>query len=422
MLSISQKITFISYFFLLSCFILGCAQTPDEVKEDIAKINASKKEIKEYNESIIYKNVSQLKTDAKEDYSKDMGVLTFRGDVIIPDCKNVYLLEMKLNDEIYNNLESNMPLFLNFAGMESNNWENYIIAEKGISDKLLINNVLNNNIEDKTYSNRGYCFVEYSDLHISVNHSGWISINNYLNSDKHPYFLKIDGKIVDTYYFINDKEKKLNKEIELNNEKITLREIDDSFEKAVSLINACSSGLNLILHDARVVEEKETGTRMVVFRALNNYEGVYFDSNYITPQNSQITEGKSFVGYEMNQQIHTVGDKCNVALRESSYIVSKEIKKYSKVIDFDYALHMVEKTIPQDKITTLESAEFLYQIFYEGEEGQGWQYVYENPPSFYAAPVWKFIEKDRPNEMKATVYYVDAISGEVYSFYKACTP
>lgn len=402
---------------LLSFLLFGCAETPDEVKEDIARINALKKEMQEYNESITYKSVSQLKTDAKEDFSKDMGVLTFQGDVIIPDCKNVYLLEMKVNDEIFKNLETNMPLLMDFAGVESHNWENYIIAEEDSSDKLLINN-----IEDKSYSNRGYCFVENNNLHISVNHAGWININQKLNSDKHPYYLKFDGKTVDTFYFINDKEKMLAKEIELNNEKVTLRELDDSFEQAVCLINDCSAGLNLVLHDARIVEEKETGTRMVVFRALNNYEGVYFDSNYITPQNSQITKGKSFVGYEMNQQIHSVGDMCKVALRESSYIVSKEIKKYSKVIDFNYALHMIEKTIPQDKITTLESAEFLYQIFYKGEEGQSWEYAYENPPSFYATPVWKFIEKDRPSEMEVTVYYVDAISGEVYSFYKACTP
>lgn len=83
---------------------------------------------------------------------------------------------------------------------------------------------------------------------------------------------------------------------------------------------------------------------------------------------------------------------------------------------------MLENSLPKDKITVIESAELVYQIYYEGEGGQTWELAYENPPEFFAVPVWKFVEKERENEVEATVYYIDAVSGEVNSFYKSCTP
>lgn len=412
-----QKLYIIFQLCLISLFISGCAEVPAEVKGDIAKIKASQREKQEFSQSVTTKSLTELGEDAREDCSIDMGVLQFQGDIIIPNCENVYFLEMKVNDEIYKNIESNMPLLMQYAGVEGKDWKEYITQEKG-ADSISSGG----SIEDKMYDSRGYCFVDINNINFSINHIGWVSIIQSLEREKHPHFLNWDGVITDTYYFINNKEKNLDVEIELNGEKVSLRELYLNFEEGVDLINQCSPGLSLIPHDARIVEEKGTGSRMIVYRALNNYKGVCFDSNYIYPQNSQITGGKSFVGYEMNQHIHAAGDNCNIALRESSYIVIDEMKKYSKVLDFDSALRIIENTIPGDKITILESAELLYQIFYEGEEGQRWEYKYEEPPSFYAAPVWKFVEKDRPNETKATTYYVDAITGEVYSFYKACTP
>lgn len=401
----------------LSFLISGCAEAPDEVKKEIAEIQQAKEEQRELEKSLTFIHPFELQRDAQEHLSIDDGVFRFEGNVIVPECEDVYLLELGVNDEMFENLDKNMPLIMEYVGAKDKDWQNYITAENGV----------NGNAESaadtiKTFNDGGYCFLKVEDTIVEINQSGMLNINRKSGDEKHPYFLNVDGNIAETYSFINNREKSLNEEIELNGEKVTLGEINETFEESIELINSCSPDLNLILHDARIIEDNATNETMVVFRALNSYEGVCFDPNYIIPQDSEATGGKSFVGYEMNQQIHEVSDECNIALRETSYIVSGTKKKYNNVIDFDSALRIVEGTVPQDKITTIESAEFMYQIYYEGEEGQAWNYVYEKPPTFFATPVWKFVEQDRPSEMKATVYYVDAITGKIYSFYKACTP
>ncbi len=413
---IKGNIVVFFFIFAVSFVLSGCVEAPDEVKEEMKKINEAKKEQKEINKEIRFIEASELRNEAQEGLLMDYGVLRFQGDVVVPECENVYLLEMKVNDEIYKNLDENVLRIMEYIGIEENDWEKYITEEKGINESLGYNSATG-----KVYDDEGYCRVEIGENYISINRSGRISIDQGIKDKGHPYFLNA-GKIIENYYFINNRGKYLGKEIDLNGKKVTLQELEDSFEKGVKLINKCSPNLNLILHDVRVVEIEETKNIMLVIRALGSYRGVCFDSNYIFPQDSESMGGKSFVGFEMNQQIHEVEDVCKTSLRETSYIAKREMKEYNEVIDFESALHLIAKTAPKDKITTIESAEFVYQIYYEGEEGQAWNYSCQVPPVFFATPVWKFVEKDRSSEMKATVYYVDAVSGEIYSFYKSCTP
>lgn len=403
----------------LGAFILtGCVETPDEVKKEIIEINEAKKARQELKRNLRYVDVSELKQDGVEgNFTIDHGVFRFDGTVIIPKCEKAYLLELKVNDEIFENIDQNMLKIMKHIGTEGENWKDYIIDEDGV-DTAAQKDILT----DKAYGCKGFCSVKINDSNIFINQLGYLSINQKMTNGEHKYFLNGDNKIIDTYYFINDKDTTLNQVINLNGKNITLGRLNDSFENQVELINKCSPKLNLIIHDVRILEDQETNNTMAVFRALSSYKGICFDSDYILSQDSKISGGKSFVGFEMNQQMHNEEDRCSTSLRESSYLVTKEKKEIKKVIDFDSALNIIEKTVPQDKITTIESAEFIYQIYYEGEEGQAWSNVYENPPVFYAVPVWKFVEKDRPSETEATVYYVDAVTAEVRSFYEACTP
>lgn len=410
-----RMVYFFPYLLLFTAISSACAETPPEVKKEIEEIKEAKKERRELQRTLTYVHVSELQKDAQEMFSMDHGVFRFEGSVVVPECDNVYLLEMKANDEIFINIDRNVPFIMEHIGAGEDNWKEYITDESGTGKTKESDTAC-------SYDEKGYCFIEMNEIYISIKHSGGICIGREIQEEKHPNFLAVDGDILQTCYFVNNRESALNREIDLNGGKATLFELNNTFEKEMELINDCSPNLNLILHDARIIEDKETKETMVVFRALGSHKGVCFDSNYITPQDSEAMGGRSFVGFEMNQQIHKKEDNCETAVRETSYIVSEEKKKIDKVIDFGSALSLIEHTAPQDKLTTIESAEFMYQIYYEGEEGQGWNYICEQPPVFYAAPIWKFVEKDRPNEMKATVYYVDAVSGEVYSFYRACTP
>lgn len=398
---------------LFSFIIVGCAQAPYEVKEEIKKIKEARTDKRELKDDITYVKISDLGNESRAGYTADFGLLRFEGEVVVPECKNVYFLEMKVNDEIFHNLDHNMRLIMEFTGAEETDWEKYITEESGRDDEAAERNFCNS---------MGYCFLKTERADISIKQSGWMSIDYHVKNEEHPYFLGLDGEIVNICFFTGAQSENLEKEINLNGVKVTMGELTEQFERSVSLFNQCSPGINLKLHDARIIKDRETQKEMLVLRALSSYEGLSFDSNYIAAQDSQLTQGKSFLGFEMNQQIHQADDACKTSLRERSYIVSRKIKEYSNVIDFDSALHIIEQTVPRDKLTTIEYAEFLYQIFYQGEEGEGWEYNCEVFPDFYAAPVWKFVEKDRPDEMKATVYYVDAVTGEVHSFYKACTP
>lgn len=397
---------------LMFTFILsGCAETPEEVKKEIAEIERAKEEEKKLKEELVYVPVSELQKDGRKNFSMDHGTFRFDGSIVIPECEDVYLLEMKVNDGMFQNIDENMPLIMKHIGKEEVDWKQYIDRR--------------NDGSGNTYSEKGYCFVRIDDLEIDLDLPGWFSICKLKGKDEkfyHPYFLQGDAKMIDQYFLINDKETILDQEILLAGKKVTFRKLNDDFEKEMEFVNTLSPGLNLVPHDIRIYEDQETKDTTVVFRAQSNYKGIFFDANYIEPQDSKMTDGKSFVGFEMNQQMHHEGDRCFIVLREGSFIVSKEQKKLDKVIDFESALSLVEHTVPNDKITTIESAELMYQIYYEGDKGQNWELYYENPPAFYAAPVWRFVEKDRPHEVGLTVYYVDAVSGKVYSFYECCTP
>lgn len=390
----------------------GCAEAPDGVKKEIEEIKKAKEEKKRLEESLVFIEPSQLEKEAKENFSLDHGVFKFEGSVVAPKCENVYFLELKMNDEIFGDLDKNMPLLMEIAGEEKGNWKNYI-TEESYSRKRI-------NGEAKSYVEGAYCFTEMKNVGIAVVGVGGISIYLLENREEHPHYW--EGEIRKTYFLVNHKEKVVDEEIDLNGEKTALKTLNDVFEKNVSAINECSPNLNLISHDVRISVNSETGNTIAVFRALSNYKGVCFDPNYITTQDSDLTGGRSFVGFGLEQHMHYKGDNLCMMIIEDSYLVSKEKKKIDKVIDFESALSIVEHTVPQDRITVIESAELLYQMYYEGEEGQTWESSYEKPPVFYASPVWKFVEKERRCESEATVYYVDAVSGEILSFYQSCTP
>lgn len=411
-----KKIRAFYFIFVFTLTLGGCAEAPAEVKKEMLEIDRAREEQEALRQTITYVSPSELSKDAQEDFSVECGVFRFAGNVVIPECENVYLLELKVNNDILINIEKTVPIIMQYLGIEEMNWKTYITDERGLSESKK-----NEGGKEATYGPSGFCDLEINDTVISVHQSGWMSIYRVPKDENHPHYLRGDPQILNTFFINNNLDTFLAREVELNGETVKLDELYDIFESAVNLMNTCSPGLNVVLHDAMVVEDRETKNQMIVLRALNNYQGVSMDSNYIYPQESRLTGGKSFVGFEMSQQIHFVGDTCKFALRETSHVVTEEKKEYDKVIDFNSALHLIEEAVPQDKITTIESAEFMYQIFYEGEGGQVWQYVYENPPIFYATPVWKFVEKERPDERSVTVYYVNAVTGEVYSFYQACT-
>lgn len=311
-----------SCIFLMTLILSGCADTPDEVKQEITEIEKAKEEQRELKKSLTYVHASELQKDRRDNFSMNHGVLCFEGSVNIPDCENVYLLEMKVNDEIFKKIEKNMLLVMDQVGVDEKEWTKYIIAENGIDEK-------GGAATDKSYAERGYCSVEVDDFIITADQAGYLSINQVMENEDHTYFLK-NGKILRNYYFVNDEKKECNDKVDLPDKTVILETLKDMFEKKVELVNSCSPNLNLVVHDARICENTETKNKMVVFRALGGYKGVCFDPDYILSQEAKLMNGRSFVGFEMNQQIHEEEDACAIALRETSYIVSQEKKRLTK--------------------------------------------------------------------------------------------
>lgn len=293
------------YILLFICMILlafgisGCAETPEVVKKEIAEIERAKKEQKLLKKEIKYVSLGELQKEADENLTIKRGVFCFDGEVIVPKCENVYFLKMQANDEIFKNIDENMQRTMEHIGKSGKRWEDYIGGK--------------NSSEGRNYWEKGYCFVTLDSHSISVDQAGGFSIYENADRGKHPYFL--DDEVLDTVFFVNDREAKLEQKINLNNEEVTLRDLDAVFEKEVEFFNSCSPKLNLALHDVRIIKNNETKNTMAVFRALSNYDGVSFDPNYIMLQDSEASGGKSFVGFEMVQPMHEPGDTCSVNLR-----------------------------------------------------------------------------------------------------------
>lgn len=386
------------------------------VKKEIAEIKKAKQERQELEKNLTYVQPSKLIKDRKNDYFLDHGIFCFDGSVLVPDCKEVYLLKLEVNGNIIQNIDENMAKIFKTFGAEDENWKDHIEFANGVAGKKMDPSQIS-----KGYASQKTCSVLCKDTMVAMDQAGSLYIVKP-DTFEHPHYLT-DSKNIKNYFFVNDKEDPLDNTIVLDHKEVALRDLNTEFQKTVNLYNSCSPELNLALHDVKIMENVESGEAIAVFRALSNYKGVYFSPDYITFQDTRLTEGKSFVGFRMYQMFHSEEDLfCMRYLEETSYLISKEEKKVDKVIDFDSALNILEQTVPHDKLTTIESAEFLYQTYYEGEEGQQWEWICENAPEFYAFPVWRFVEKERTSEMQATVYYINAVTGKVYSFYETCLP
>lgn len=89
---------------------------------------------------------------------------------------------------------------------------------------------------------------------------------------------------------------------------------------------------------------------------------------------------------------------------------------HNEIISFEQAWECLNGKVETEEVVEIQRAELVYSIWYEVSEDTDadWTMELDQPPNMYATPVRRFTSYQSAN--MSSVYYVDAITGEVITY------
>ncbi|MGN1160521.1 MAG: hypothetical protein ACI4SE_10010 [Lachnospiraceae bacterium] len=424
------------------CFLSGCAEAPQEVLDEMHE-RENRAEIRENDGStdtldesgeevqsadtredtgeVVFIKVSDLAGSVSEHMEESRDNLVFDGTVTVPAVDRLYDLELEPCTSFYYNRETLIPELLAWFQLPCDNWQNEI--ETHVDADCGIYEGLREDASYDLYENQAFISVLSSHRRIDINRGGSLVLTNELevNMERlgtdHVWPWSEVPQQYEVWHLWNHEMPET--EVVLGEESVSLQELCLDFEQAVELYNSMDEELGLRLYNAVYYEMENRGS-CVLMQALQSYKGVCFDPTEV-PGNIVDGSGRSYLGGRLKGLYHVSGDRCFIALHRS-YVPVKELAVYDEVISFESALNLLQDRLGDHYMAVLEEADLFYLRYYYGENGNSWIYYEEEPITVYAHPYWRFVERmeGKDTAMSRTVFYVDAISGEVKCFYENC--
>lgn len=411
--------------YALLILLAGCAKVPEEVLDEINDTENWQEVtevLEQTDEGIVYTKVSELSESVPEYMTTTIGNLSFDGTITVPDTDCLYDLRLVANTSFYDNRDTLIPDILAWYQIpyEDENIEIECWVDHGSETYIGLQG-------EETPDDIPGDFIQVliSDLHIGVHSDGtmvWVNrwgIDREYQGINHFWHENVEVEAYETWHLWNHEIPEI--EIVFNEEHVSLQELYDDFSQVVELYNRQNDSLGFQIYSASYYQTEEQDV-CVQLEAVQTYRGVCFDPVSHHDYSLVIdASGRSLVSGRLKGMYHCRKDRCLFGLYDSSYIPVEELAVYDKVVSLDSALDLLAERLGDYYIADVEEASLFYLRYYYGTYGYAWGLWEEEPITAYAHPYWRFVERSDGNDsFKRTVYYVDAITGEVMCLYENC--
>lgn len=388
----------------------GCAEAPAEVLEELNALTTQDEvaENKSDFKDLVYIPVSALKEENAEYREEQIGNLIFSGSVTTPDTEVLYELRLEPYAGFYENRESVVPRLLTWYDLPSENWEDAVVFHINRDENIFIG-------DEALAGFVPFLEIQTGDITLQIGAEGvLVMVNGDFDTEEHFWY---ELKTPNDYRIWNLVVGQIPEEVILN-ESVTLEELYQDFIEITDLYNELGAGLNFKPSTAAYYDT-ESGC-MASLEARQTYKGVFFDPTNVQNQKMEAQGGKTYLRTGIRAKYHCAQDRCLISLY-NSYLPVEELETYEEVIGFETALRLLQERLGDNYTAHIEEADFFYQCYYYGEYGNIWDGYEKEVITAYAHPCWRFVESiGDETPLTRTVYYVDAISGEVMCFYECC--
>ena len=419
---------------MLLTIITGCAKAPEEVLD---KINGTEEQANDFNQAddleqvddleqmddgVVYTKVSELSASVPEYMTTSIGNLSFDGTLTVPDTDCLYDLRLVPNTSFYENKETLIPDILAWYQRPYDDENIEIVYWIDNESSTYIGFPNGENPEDYPFD---FIDLVASNLYIGINNCGTIVLLDHWGEGReylginHFWQESVMVEAYETWHLWNHEIPDI--EIAFDEETVSLQELADDFSQIVELYNSQNESIDLQICTASyyLSEEQEVCVQM---EAVQTYKGVCFDPVEHSDYNLVIDEsGRSLVAGRLRGLYHCREDRCMFGLNQNSYIPIEELAAYDEVVSFESALELLAGRLGDHYTADIDEAALFYLRYYYGTHGFSWHYREPEPITAYAHPYWRFVERSDGNDsFNRTVYYVDAITGEVMCLYENC--
>lgn len=390
---------------LLISTIFGCAEVPDEVRNDMNSYrNEERKDFE--NLGFTYVNISELVETSEAALSKEYTQFKISDKVTLSDSEDIYLMSFEkadFSDNISEQFDNAMRLF--FEDSEINEQQTERIED---GDE---NYVMFDDTEKKVYG--------------CVDNNGFISI---LKPDLYDVSFSFDGTNVKIYHV--DRKEDLSDEYQLSDGKC-------SVEDAVNYVNGWldteyrkfSPEYDYEVETVIVREHEENYSYQFLVHAL--YKGVPIDSYTREAEwiDGEFTGRMRYWDYGIQLQMVNINE-ISLFTNGIGILIPQENEKIEECISLESALDYCENTFADFKNVTISDIDIMYTLTPVYDESNASE---DDPFNFEligydSHPVWEFVIDVPPEDFLANgevntygdirkYIYIDMVTGELnYNF------
>ena len=378
-------------------FLTSCAETPDEVKEDMSSYRNSQSSVSDKNSQFSYIKVSELKNNADIALKKDYGQFSVSDKInfIQPDSVNI----MEFSDVVGfgENAKEAMPYFLS---------------------ESLIDLV----IDSPDTSNGNYIFRnEEEKIHYGVGDDGFIAM---LKPQTFDISFSNKQPVVKVYHANRNDD--LSDEYELNDGTCSVQEAVDYIDNWLDTeYKKLSPDFDYNVNTVVVREYNDKYLFQIITEAT--YEGVHIDNFTRQPkiQNGHQTGKMAYSDYGIEIQMVNKNSIDSFTNLSGIYIPSVK-ETVQEVISMESALSFCEKTFTDFKDVEISDIRIMYtlQPVYNTDKETIIGEKDVEVTGYSSRPVWEiimdvppeFLPENRINtrgDLRKYIY-IDMITGEYY--------
>ncbi len=404
------------FVFIIVIILSACVAVPENVQRDVDVFRQAREEAEKLEKEMNFVRISDVYKNTPKTVQYKKGIVSIDAKVCVPQADKMYKLELVPND-LYAEKDNALQFFPD-GGLNVRTENPQIIKDIPPSDSIM-----HDGIEIKSFGSKGVYSAVWGEKKIVLDRCGKLFLyNNSKKSEKHfiPFTLNLS---TEKKYFYYEAEDSLQEYVCFDGEDYMALEMWKQFQKNIDYLGQHVPDFDYKPYYMEIYKEDNSTLQSISCRAVYEYNGVGFDPICIVEQDKK-NYGISRVGFGFYQHFHSPDDDCFLALRDS-YKVTKELESYDKILDLDSAVKLLQTSLAKERFANIDTIELMYGMYYYGDKDDEWASSYEEPPRFYAEPYWKFTEKangeDEENMQQGlTVHYVNAVTGQFYSYNKSC--
>lgn len=372
--------------------LLGCADTPDDVKSDIAKRETEKERESMKSQETELVPIDEVVKNTPKSWEGGSGNARFDGIVKVPEVEQLHKWKVGIADNAYQNPKEARKYFLKYfddldveviddeplEGMFTRTVE-YLDDEEITGDDGMPDGLIFYNTGEFAMGMTTHYWNSPEDSR------GWFMFPMYGLEYYKNYYYNWDGSCM---------------------------EVAEAY---------CAIEPDQTLIPDRVSIFKNEAEDCYIIESHMNlaFENVPIDSGVFVEQDIKRNGNICRLGTDLNQVNFGEGeDYPYLTMMLAGYKAEEPLETYNEIIDFEQAWNLLYVQMAEEKEVVIDRADLVYSVYYEptGDTAELWWNDMEEAPELFAVPVWRFTSYQ--NGGASYVYHVDALTGQISANYR----